>query len=59
VQAYAPLGSLEQNRSAIGTALPSVKLRDHRSNRKYLEKEDCLLWCVRSSEGLAFGLKPA
>jgi len=28
-------------------------------DQKYLEKEDSLLWYVRSSEGLAFGLKPA
>jgi len=28
-------------------------------DQRYLEKEDTLLWYVRSSEGLVFGLKPA
>jgi hypothetical protein len=27
-------------------------------DQKYLEKGDSLLWYVRSSEGLVFGLKP-
>src|SRR5258707_9310430 len=38
-QAYPPLGGLEQNRSAIGTALPLIKLCDHRSIKNIWKKE--------------------
>ena len=38
-QPQAPLGSLQQNRSAIGTALPLVKLRDHWSIKNIWKKK--------------------
>jgi hypothetical protein len=57
--APAEVSKLEQNCPAIGTALPLLKLRDHRSIKKYLEKEDSLLRCVHSSEGRTFGCKSA
>jgi len=50
---------LEQDRAAIGTALALIKLRNHRPPQKYLGRANTLLWYVRSSEGLTFGLKPA
>jgi hypothetical protein len=58
-QPQAPLSSLQQNRSAIGTALPFVKLRDYWSIKGISKNEHSLLWYVRTSEGLTFGVKSA
>jgi hypothetical protein len=38
-QASAPLGNLEQNRPSSGTALPLLKLRDHRSIKNIWKKK--------------------
>src|SRR6266516_7008175 len=38
-QPQPPLGGFEQNRSAIGTALPLIKRRDHRSIKDIWKKE--------------------
>jgi hypothetical protein len=38
-QAQPPLGGLEENCSAIGTALPLIKLRNHRSIKNIWKKE--------------------
>jgi len=58
-QTQPPVAALSKIAPPIGTALALIKLRNHRPLKKYLGRANTLLWYVRSSEGLTFGLKPA
>jgi len=49
-QTQPPVGRLEQDRAAIGTALALIKLRNHRPLKNIWESKHSV-WYVRSSEG--------
>jgi len=54
VQTQPPVGRLEQDRAAIGTAPGVDQTSQSPAAQKYLGRANTLLWYVRSSEGLTF-----